>query len=150
MIKANELRKGNLILIDKKHYAKVTSIGEKSFTTFNPHNKYIDGSSGDCWKYETDYTEPIPLTPQVLEKCRFEKEGDYYLLKPVTNNQWYLKESSFPGEPPFYGMCIKWLDKEVNISMITANHPTAIHQLQNLYFALTGQELTISDIAIEK
>ena len=73
-----------------------------------------------------DY-EPIPLTEEWLVKFGFEKHGD-----------WYCKPNYF---------------EDLNVSLvhrktthgsadeITVKHPEHIHSLQNLYFALTGEEL---------
>lgn len=73
--------------------------------------------------------EPIPLTPEILQKAGFEKDGNGFCLSDkmslslaVTKNGGYLA-------------C--WRDRSLNFVI---NH---LHQLQNLYFALTGEELSI-------
>lgn len=118
-MKAQELRIGNWVDRDGKLYRILSGYGLLT---------------GAVAKYK-----PIPLTPEILEKCGFEKREQgvcncYYIpnstismsyqielvwLKDIING----KESGFP----FYrnAFCtVKYL-----------------HQLQNLYFALTGEEL---------
>jgi hypothetical protein len=74
--------------------------------------------------------EPIPLTPEILEKCGFQKhevnEGIYLalwlgILREVEQNVWRIDRLDFPGRDARY-----------------------LHQLQNLYFALIGTELEVS------
>ena len=71
---------------------------------------------------------PIPLTPEILEKCGFEKKGKryskgwVYLWEQENNIVFALSEMyEFVGD---YLPC------------------KSLHQLQNLYYALTGEELT--------
>jgi hypothetical protein len=72
---------------------------------------------------------PIPLTPEILEKCGFQKhevnEGIYItlwlgILREVEQNVWRIDRLDFPGRDARY-----------------------LHQLQNLYFALMRTELEI-------
>jgi len=70
-----------------------------------------------------DLIEPIPLTEEWLLKFGFEKSGDYFI-----NNVIHLNfKTRTTLEPDMF------LDLE------------HVHQLQNLYFALTGEELTIKN-----
>lgn len=74
---------------------------------------------------------PIPLTPEILEKCGFELvdqwyEGKQYMCKPL------LIQSDVTGSV-FHCQ----LD-DFDI------HLLSVHQLQNLYFALTNTELPIT------
>lgn len=72
--------------------------------------------------------EPIPLTKEWLLKFGFEnKSGNYYLKI----NE--LKDFILQKEEVGYMMCD--IDILVNIKYV--------HQLQNLIYALTGEELTI-------
>lgn len=83
-------------------------------------NYYKIECGGDIEDYE-DY-EPIPLTEEILLKCGFEKLGliKYELNGVVLNIKW----SSY---------FIHRFDTEIK----------HLHQLQNLYFALKGEELKI-------
>lgn len=75
---------------------------------------------------------PIPLTPEILEKCGFIKFNGFYWvsitnLKSELHIQFYGKDyvSTLRGQ-----FCDLILDKI-----------DYLHQLQNLYFALCGEEL---------
>lgn len=77
--------------------------------------------------------EPIPLTEEWLLKFGFVFRGIYYHfpLNDIFKLEQYKHKNSF------------WLrhGKE-SIDCTRINY---VHQLQNLYFALTGQELTIQE-----
>src|SRR5690606_25206485 len=74
--------------------------------------------------------EPIPLTEEVLRKAGFEfinEAGGFANEKHIIywNGEWWSVH-------PF---CTNDNDCVININ--------SLHQLQNLYFALTGQELEV-------
>ena len=73
---------------------------------------------------DTDIFEPIPITEDWLLKCGFEKD-EYEMF--VFNRKVIYKKNDNTFH--FYGCDIE------------IKH---IHQLQNLYFALTGEELEIN------
>ena len=118
-MKANELRIGNLVQLDGlKRPIKVSIIDT---TETNSITKY----------------KPIILTEEWLLKFGFERDGKY---------DFELKVNGIY----FRGMCD---DRQpINTSISIFNLPDCaikvkqVHQLQNLYFALTGQELTLKDI----
>ena len=117
MIKASELRIGNYI-IDPKDGS------EKKVNIFQLGKSMIDDVN-------IGYI-PIPLTPEILEKCGFESKGHstYWHINPDLS---YVFKISHVGNG-------KWFS--INA---TANKPIQyLHELQNLYFALTGEELEIA------
>lgn len=74
-----------------------------------------------------DSVQPIPLTPELLIKCGLnERFFKAYKIKALDGEKW-------KGQ---YGLFInnKW----------EATRFQYLHQLQNLYFALTQEELTIN------
>lgn len=76
---------------------------------------------------------PIPLSPEILEKCGFVKKGRYAI--------------GVGGYQVFVNGRIELLQPKKGGPYILAFHEVKIaylHQLQNLYFALTGEELTIN------
>ena len=124
MIKANELTVGRCFI----------------FTNENSVARDIDKEDMADIDELLCVIEPIPLTPEVLEKCGFDfipewdypdrSKGDAWILKP------YIVSET---DNNIYG--ISWL-----IGGIFSSCPTEVkhlHQLQNLYFALTGEELNI-------
>ncbi len=114
MIKANELRLGNWFLSKVKVPVQV----EKGTIAYMCMRSYEISKI----KYE-----PIPLTPEILEKCGFVIETIYY-------------------EYPYFDFDIK---SEYGKWQLYYNGDAIgipfeyLHQLQNLYFALTSEELEI-------
>jgi hypothetical protein len=91
---------------------------------------YLDGGKvtevGDIIQYETDYYQPIPLTEEWLLNFGFEKELDLF----------YRKNKSSMIEIIFFDNGFLVANQSFCL-----NHIKHVHQLQNLYFALTGTEL---------
>jgi hypothetical protein len=72
-----------------------------------------------------DY-QPIELTPEILEKAGFEPYK-YYSDTMSYKRDWFIWTKG-------------WFQKGIKILNEDVKY---LHQLQNLYFALTGEELTI-------
>lgn len=136
MIKANELRIGNWILDAGGNYIKITAQRIADID-----NKLV-------------ISKPIHLTEELLLKCGFEK---------ITKRESYYKKGSIWGigvddtmicldpdwrEQPSFHCGIEYTDSEIphdeNIQYNFAHDIKYLHQLQNLYFALTNQELEIN------
>ena len=138
-MKPNELRIGNLILHDKD-IVNVTQI-------INMNGYCINGIGLNGYTHYgnvSNYFKPIPLNEEMLLKLGFEvRESsvckEYYIgLNDITHD-WLFS--------------ITWLEKPELINAPNApfyrngKHTIYyVHQLQNLYFALTGEELDISNI----
>lgn len=126
MINRNELRPG-IALMHKKEGVK--TVQWLCLDDLNNENLILcdDNSS-----YNIDEFEPIPLTPELLGQYGFEKTSDRsYKLKNF---------GQFIFLPP-WGMTFKpagMLD-----SLLRQDLLRYLHQLQNLYFALTGKELPL-------
>jgi len=122
-MKVNELRVGNLIKWGV-HYCAV-----KSFTRsdINPEVYiYTDKTIGAI---ELSNFEPISITTEILEKAGFKKE----LVKGSLTNHWYrLGEISY--NESHKGWWLRGRIKNINY----------VHQLQNLIFAFSDEELNIS------
>jgi hypothetical protein len=119
MIQANELRIGNWIRIRESD----TKVQVEA---------YMLAIS------ELSNCQPIPLTPEILEKCGFEKQesADQY--------GWYLGAGR---------RCLCWCYSDIvslEFKKCQSDYSDTLfdfsckylHQLQNLYFALTSEELT--------
>lgn len=130
MINANELRIGNLVSHnDASMHKEIWQIGNNTVSfSIGRDRKGVE-------HYQTYYLEgvnPIILTEDWLLKFGFRKEDKYgngssyflYTLGILTYNTSYD---------------LLWAG---NISDI--KQPKYVHQLQNLYFALTGKELAYS------
>lgn len=124
-MKASELRIGNYVhTINPRHNDKVLKI--ESIGDNESVNVFFR-------EYKLSEIEPIPLTEEILLKFGFKKEkttyiNDYYIF---INGVWNIK---FKRE----GYC----------SFITfgcfLTDIKYVHELQNLYFALTKEELTFN------
>lgn len=124
MINKNELRIGNWVMEPLGDYMKVEIIGHSD----KPDYVFARGESG----YGQNAFEPIPLSPDIIEKFGFEKEDQGYgygdgeqVYRLVTQRGGYL-------------------------FMILAGHQwcgaayvKSVHHLQNLLFCLLGYEIEI-------
>jgi hypothetical protein len=123
-IKANELRIGNLAIDQLGNIICVTA-------------KYIlEQYQSDI--AEDDYLKPITLTEEWLLKFGFKRNDN---TKVSDSFYWIMFGSSQLHINPDNG--VVWIYRNKNIF----NNPCLVrhvHQLQNLYFALTGEELDIS------
>jgi len=131
-MKATELRIGSLVFIDLSGKPYVVDAIIRDGTPSDTHcgfELYVEGIDYDY----AIYAEPIPLTDDWLKKFGFsvtEKNGSMghfkvYTNEPLTfntNHGWWLRNAPFDNERLMY-----------------------VHQLQNLYFALTGDELTLKE-----
>jgi hypothetical protein len=131
MIASNELRIGNYILDQKERIRRVWTIKQSSVMVSD---------------YDIDERDifPIPLTPLILEKCGFvleEFKGDSYgkEVGDVYRNGIAIinKEGVFHLWVYIEG------DEFYSFEWTVVHH---LHQLQNLCFALTGEELDVSKI----
>jgi hypothetical protein len=127
MIKANDLRVGNLVyVVDKES---------------TPQKQPIQVNL--TWMQMLEALEPIPLTPEILEQTGFFSYGSYnqegdpikypFVLEiesgviHIDSNKAYIYSGL--GDNISYGF-------EANIE--------CLHQLQNLFYSLTGTELEIN------
>lgn len=131
-MKAQELRIGNLT-----NLGRVYEIKENKFYVYDDD----ETNYGSAW----DKIEPIPLTEEWLLRFGFEKE----VMSFSKNIDLFGggKKLSFSGDYLY----IIDSDKQNTIptDIITLWNKDVkkqfyVHQLQNLYFAITGEELTIN------
>lgn len=124
MIKAGELRIGNWVQYQRNpitvELKQVIGVSEDSITI-------LEGNQdGSCYPKSCNLFSPIPLTEEWLVKFGFRQvmKKDNY----ITFNNGVIKISLFSK------YCV------VRGHGITIQY---VHQLQNLYFALTGEELEL-------
>ncbi len=142
-MKPNELRIGNYV--NRVH----SSIGEKTgIICFDERIWYAIGESLD---YLQDY-EPIPLTEEWLVKFGFVKDEHFEHWKSLLLPE--IKIVDFPNtgiqnKISIFGnsirLCSKHLGKNWREESFSFFNIKYVHQLQNLYFALTGEELTYTN-----
>lgn len=117
MIQANELRIGNLLSY-RNNVVKI-NLSDIDYV-------YTDNTGSQ------KYFKTIPITEEWLLKFGFDKSNriDFGELKPCYAN------FSFALMIRHNSYFIDWIGGNTEIKYV--------HQLQNLYFALTGEELTLS------
>lgn len=119
----NELRRGNWIDYFGTQL-QVTGISDAYIVCEEPTYEVFDPGN----------VKPIPLTSEWLERFGFERVNDYRY-----QNYDYMIEVMMNGDKV---VRIRQSDHESwPISTIKF-----VHQAQNLYFALTGKELTLKDL----
>lgn len=124
MIQIQELRVGNYVstIYPKFNYEKVKEIKEKVVYTGN-----IKGIGYISLK-------PIPLTEEILLKCGFELKGIIFRINNGFANQFDVNYS-LSRNVYYYDSSKYGIYNEVKLKYL--------HQLQNLYYCLTGEELNI-------
>lgn len=125
MIDAKELMIGSYVK-DGSRIGKVTMISKSRIKVKLEHSLVVIDTQLDCKMLDV---QPIPITEDWLLRFGFEKESD--LSFSIINK---LQIDLISNKFSFY---MKWGNIMRQIS--TIKH---IHQLQNLYFALTGEELS--------
>lgn len=133
MIEANELRIGNWVNVPECGInAQVDIIGVKKACIDNSKiDLYIEDPS-----FFLESLNTIPLTEEILLKCGFEKQSSQYYIKENDNANLLLFYSA--GHNTYYYFAD--VERRQYNSTLAILH---LHQLQNLYFALTRIELEI-------
>ena len=128
----HELRIGNLVKIHgHKGLSKVNTVGIATQSNYVRVN-YIDEENNDRISngYADEIVRPIPLTEEILLKVGFVQVENYQKGVLGLNGVRMI----------LFAVNWTWNDfsrsKEIN----------SLHQLQNLYFALTGSELDTSKL----
>lgn len=116
MIDPKELRIGNLLK------------GDGVIVTIDARSVF------DMWYNGKPYG-PIPITPEWLERLGFERDEETRYRLYLEHNRW-LKSWGRSGSFLVKG------DNDFGVFVYDIKH---IHQLQNLFFALTGHELTVKE-----
>ena len=124
-MKASELRIGNIVKIGWQNLeCKIQEIKEKSVRVLY----YRD----DVKREHSSIIEIERLIPTELTEDFVIDLG----LKPVEieNGEWYYQDNKFLLNKNYSGF---YYSRNLDVKYV--------HQLQNLYFALTGEELTIKE-----
>lgn len=145
-MKITELRIGNIVTVDNPKYhpqlkgvlLRVIGIRENVIADKIEHCLQLEHVAKKANTYYqtysqfTEYINPIPLTEQWLLDFGFEIEREHYdkgrlsILLADNNNDYYKNGRVFYKS---------WAIMEAQ--------PKYVHQLQNLYFALTQEELIL-------
>ena len=138
MIKANELRIGNYV------YHKFDELEFNIVQGFDFENVYLQNITFDYVEYQD--IQPIPLTEEWLLNMGFASLGYTCILTGFKETFPYSikisDKESIDVEFDFSICLVRNEDDFISIGNILYN---SVHKLQNLYFALTGEELTIKN-----
>lgn len=139
MIQANEIRIGNYIsdIWSPNGLFKVTELRKDKIFY------------GNCFKAKYDDIRPIPLTEEILLKAGFEKNDytrfpTFKLNRIEITNVDFFDEDKDGKEFSFKQWRISGL-YSTDLFYFKSYSPNieSVHQLQNLFFALTGGEIKI-------
>lgn len=131
MINPKELRIGNLV----SHYGEIKSVSGTNYLGLIRLEQILDVSENAI--------DPIPLTPERLERCGFaseyrEKLGSSWVIPIMASAKRVLGICNMTSRT-----LVSFVSEPGNIVMLRPIYH--FHDIQNLYFALTGEELTIKN-----
>lgn len=124
-IKSTDLRAGNLVLHNKQIF--------EIYDIISTQDSLIIGQGDDTGGLQEVFIseiEPIQLTEAVLFKCGF--------IKLDEKHNFYICDCEINLKIDKKIIWVAWHN-----TVLTNVELKHLHQLQNLYFALTGQELKI-------
>lgn len=128
-VKAEELRIGNLVM----HVGKIVEVLNVDKSEMMVYDEPIDR----FWVTRIDFLSPIPLTPEILEKAGLNRKGN---LAATASRKFYKIGNLIIESIPSNRVAI-YFDSQTELALIA--YQDYLHQLQNLHFALTGEELNI-------
>lgn len=131
MIKPTEIRLNNLFQDRKGRLCKVERIESDMISI---HAIKSSTTSLPC--------EPIELTEQYLLDFGFEE------IKSCNGDcgEWHIGKNEITHDYLFSLTWLRWTSMEDDLFYLNGRHKLKyVHQLQNLYFALTGEELTLKE-----
>lgn len=127
-MEASELRIGNLLFFENE-VQEVSSIHSDNTIRLR---KSKECNCHGCYHINNAIIQPIPLTEEWLL--------NFGLNKPTNEQPYHFKKSMVEFLHNEYQDNLKCFYNDVPMFSSPCKY---VHQLQNLYFALTGKELTI-------
>jgi hypothetical protein len=126
-MKASELRIGNWLMFRNM-------IMPETYTQVDPRffRSFIIGDGLEV----SGYYHGIPLTPEILVKCGFVLVNHIHGYSFYTMDRRSKNDKSKPA--------IDVYENKTQFMGCSVNYCQYLHQLQNLYFALTGSELEVN------
>ena len=126
-MKATELRIGNIVFFHDKEMGKITYTHEEIIRGYEIQALEVDGYIRDI------EVEPIPLTEEWLLKVGARKVNHIHGYVFWTLHNTKLNNAT-----------IDIYEHRTEFNNYGVKHCKYFHQLQNLYFAMTGEELIVS------
>ena len=141
MMQANELRIGNWVKIgDTYRYLNLLYSVDGVFVIATLPSGFSSGYGG--MSDPLSKAQHIPLNPEILEKCGF-KEDDTYkseLFIYLRKHEHDIDKITFSKSDSF--IRVEFAGRRPTPGLL--RHIKYLHQLQNLYFSLTGKELEVT------
>ena len=130
-VQLSELRLGNWVVYPTYEDEGVTDWGEKQLE----EDDFVE-----LIQRSDIFVKPIRLSPELLEKCGFKKWASGCFSKQI--DEYICFQIEDDGR---YGFWSDSVENECNFTVLSQdNRIHYLHQLQNLYHALTGQELEVN------
>lgn len=145
-MKANELRIGNYVYSQKCNKPETVC----TVTGYLANDVWFKYEYKDMWFGNPAVNEmpcsiskllPIPITKEWLVRLGFEELTSEYVIEINDENELRLGYWTEEDEPNYKGeneWCYVW----DNCEKYVLRMPKYIHEVQNLYFVLTGKELS--------
>lgn len=137
MINTQELRIGNYLQSETGEYLPVEYVMKDVIGLRNNIGGVQKHQINPIFSYDIEKIKPIPLTEDILLKCGFVQiaylkniDENFFLTTDAMGFRLQVEKNHEDG----YYIC----------ESLSLNHIKYLHQLQNLYFALTGTELEIN------
>ena len=136
-MKAQELRIGNLVNVPNKEQSpfRIDYFDEnKVYQNQGFYNTEFGLVPYHPLTWDISDCAPIPLTPEILEKCGLERTGN---LNPIASRKFY-KIGRIIIEHIAGDRIAVYVDSPLEDILI--GYQDHLHQLQNLYYSLTEEE----------
>ncbi len=152
MIDVKELKIGNYYSSASEHYLSKFDDKIEQLESLLKDNKWAGGHcliSSNGNKTAIKYVKPIPLTEEILLKCGLTKHydakaGSDYLHLHIQGST--IRDSShirFDIEENSSITWKGWIFNQNQVDFFIPYDLKYLHQLQNIYFALSGKELDV-------
>jgi len=146
MIQTNELKVGNKIhsSFDEKVHTVLGVIGKWDA----PQNTLNDSVMIESSWLKSENCIPIPLTEEWLNKFGFTwiKDANTFVI-PIAKMKLQKMVITFDGDRPIIFSIADYYTGKEMIAIYKDVSVQYVHQLQNLYFYLTGEELVLKETA---
>lgn len=133
-MKTNELRIGNLVKRSQHSNWQERHWGEEVKVGFNEMQLI-------SFEKTTEWYEPIPLKEGWLLKHGFFVENFDYSIPISDCKVVWLTLIPQDEDCTAYSVCVTQTDEDEDDQNVFLSDISYVHQVQNLYFALTGNEL---------
>lgn len=137
MIDTKELRIGNIVLIRGK-MESVYNVQENSVNLSYECGDHMGGCGSDSYDEAKDI-EPVPITPELLIEFGFIKKPHIWRDMSVSEDNYWFGRYNIGFEEDYI-----FLGREQDRNAQWLANIQYAHQLQNIYFNLSGKELEIN------